>query len=178
MPCCLFVEDLCEAYPEAKIILNTRDPNDWFRSMQQTLFRVFRWPSWKILRYTDPQLCGAWCDHNDLIWNYFCDGDYDDGEKCKRQFLQHNEHVRQVVPKERLLEYDIKQGWKPITTFLDLPDFTGAVERNSPSEFVQNHTKVWRLVLMNTAKNLGKTLLIGSAVICLLLYSIPRSGFI
>ena len=168
MPCCLFVEELCEAYPEAKIILNTRDAGDWFKSMHQTLFRVFRWPSWKILRYTDPELCGAWCDHNELIWNHFCDGDYDYGGKCRRLLLQHNEHVRQIVPKERLLEYDIKQGWKPVTMFLGLPEFTGTVERNSSSKSVQKYTKVWNLVMINTARNLGKASLSLGAVIGIL----------
>lgn len=176
MPCCFFVEDLCEAYPEAKVILNTRDVVDWFNSMQQTLFRIFRWPSWKILRYADPGVCGAWCDHNDLIWSHFCDLDYDDKDKCKRRFLQHNEHVRQVVSRERLLEYDIKQGWKPITAFLGLPSFTGTVERNSAYEIVQTHKKLWRWVMINTAKKCGKASLILSAGVGILAYSISRSA--
>ena len=65
--------------------------------------------------------------------------------------------------RERLLEYDIKQGWKPITTFLGLPEFIGTVERNSASDFIDTHSKVWNIVMINTAKNLGKASLILSA---------------
>ncbi len=31
------------------------------------------------------------------------------------------EEVKKVVPKERLLVYEVKQGWKPLCEFLDLP---------------------------------------------------------
>ena len=142
--------------------------------MQQTLFRVFRWPSWKILRYTDPRNCGTWCDHNDLIWGHFCDLDYDDEDKCKRRFLEHNEHVRQVVPRERLLEYDIKQGWKPMTAFLELPEFTGTAVRNSAYEFAEGHRKLRRLCMGVSAKNLGKASLILSAGVGILAYCISK----
>lgn len=30
-PCCVFAEELIEAYPEAKVILTTRPEDDWFR---------------------------------------------------------------------------------------------------------------------------------------------------
>ena len=146
--------------------------------MHQTLFRVFQWPSWKILRYTDPELCGAWCDHNDLIWNYFCDGDYNDVNKCKGRFFQHNERVREVVPKERLLEYDIKQGWEPVTSFLGLPEFTGTVKRNTTSEFLQYHEMIWKLILIRSGKNLAKSSLVLSALVGILAYSISRLGWI
>lgn len=87
-----------------------------------------------------------------LIWSHFCDLDYDDKDKCNRRFLQHNEHVRQVVSREHLLEYDIMQGWKPITAFLGLPDFTGTVERISAYGMGQMHKKLWLWVMINTAK--------------------------
>ncbi len=31
------------------------------------------------------------------------------------------EEVKRVVPKERLLVFEVKQGWKPLCEFLDLP---------------------------------------------------------
>ena len=153
MPCCFFAPDLCKAYPEAKVILNTRDADEWFRSMKESLFTVFRWPSWKLLRYTDPVHCGTWCRHNDLIWNHFCDGDYDDKEKCKQRFQEHNEYVRQNVPRERLL----KQGWKPVTTFLGLPEFSGTVDRFTTEEFIVIHRYMWLQYSRNSARNLGYT---------------------
>jgi hypothetical protein len=33
----------------------------------------------------------------------------------------HNDYVKRVVPPERLLIFDVKQGWEPVCKFLDLP---------------------------------------------------------
>ena len=34
---------------------------------------------------------------------------------------RHNEHVRSVVPSERLLEFEPKDGWEPLCQFLGVP---------------------------------------------------------
>lgn len=39
----------------------------------------------------------------------------------KKGYLAHIQNVRNAVPKERLLEFDVKQGWEPLCNFLDLP---------------------------------------------------------
>ncbi|HEY0739484.1 MAG TPA: sulfotransferase, partial [Herpetosiphonaceae bacterium] len=36
-------------------------------------------------------------------------------------FNRHNEEVQRVVPPERLLVYDVKQGWEPLCAFLGVP---------------------------------------------------------
>jgi hypothetical protein len=36
-------------------------------------------------------------------------------------YYAHNEHVKQVVPKDKLLEFDVKDGFKPLCDFLGLP---------------------------------------------------------
>ena len=137
--------------------------------MHQTLFTVFQWPSWQLLRYTDPRVCGAWCRHNDLIWNHFCDGEYENEDKCKDRFLEHYEHVRKVVPADRLLEYDVKEGWTPVTGFLGLPEFSSTVPRFSTAEFLEAHAQVWTCCVKQSLKNLAKvalgfSILVGSIV--------------
>lgn len=92
-----------------------------------------------------------------MIWKHFCDGNYDDKEKCKQRFDEHNEYVRQNVPRERLLEYHIKQGWTPVTTFLGLPEFSGTVDRFTTEEFIAIHRYMWLQYLRNSAKNVGYT---------------------
>jgi len=41
-----------------------------------------------------------------------------------KQMTRHNEQVMSVVPAERLLVWDVTQGWEPLCTFLevDVPD--------------------------------------------------------
>ena len=123
--------------------------------MQRTLFTIFQWRSWQLLRYLDPTLTGAWCRHNELIWGYFCDNEYENNEKCKRRFLAHYEYVRKVVPAERLLEYDIKDGWKPVTDFLGLPEFRGVVKRNGAEDCLARHVELWWMRLVISLLNLA-----------------------
>lgn len=123
--------------------------------MNRTIFRFFSYPSLKILRFTDPRLCGTWYDHMKLIWECFCDGEYRDQEKCKRLYLEHYDYVRRVVPKERLLEYDVRSGWVPVTKFLGLPEFEGVVARNTSAEMISTHSEQWLMVVFESMKNVA-----------------------
>lgn len=42
-------------------------------------------------------------------------------ESSRDYFEKWNNSVREVVPKDRLLEFDPKQGWDPICKFLGVP---------------------------------------------------------
>lgn len=50
------------------------------------------------------------------------DGDFE--KNGMRVLKEHNDMIRSLVPKERLLEYHVGDGWKPICDFLDcdVPD--------------------------------------------------------
>ena len=41
----------------------------------------------------------------------------------RKKYRQHNERVQAVIPAERLLGFNLKQGWKPLCEFLgcDIP---------------------------------------------------------
>jgi len=38
-----------------------------------------------------------------------------------RIFTEHNEAVRRAVPADRLLEFEVAQGWQPLCDFLGVP---------------------------------------------------------
>ncbi|KAL8798919.1 MAG: hypothetical protein Q9182_006291 [Xanthomendoza sp. 2 TL-2023] len=136
MPCCFFAEELCAAYPDAKVVLNTRDADSWIKSADATVLEVF------------------------------CDNDINDLEKCKRRFLEHNEHVRQVVPKDRLLEYRIQEGWKPLAKFLGLEGRSGTIpSTNGEMEFVEYATMIWKESMRSSLKNvISVTIFLGDGV--------------
>ncbi|KAL9595643.1 MAG: hypothetical protein Q9219_006311 [cf. Caloplaca sp. 3 TL-2023] len=154
VPCTFFPSELTAAYPDALTILNTRPPAPWLASMNSTLFHVFRWPSWPLLSKLDPGFTGKWYTHCMLTWDIFCGNDY--GEICKEKYLEHYEHVRRVVPKERLLEYDVKEGWEPLCRFLgkEVPqeEFPNV---NDKDYFVRAHGTLWMYSVMNAVKNVG-----------------------
>lgn len=136
-PCCLFVDELTAAYPDAKVILTTRDADKWYKSMMATVFRAFEWPSWRVLQYTD-RLAGQVVGLDRALWDCFCDGDK--GEKAKQAFINHNNYVRKVVPPERLLEFHPADGWGPLCRFLSVP------EPGTPFPMA-NDTEQWQAVV-------------------------------
>ena len=37
---------------------------------------------------------------------------------AKKKYREHNERVQAVIPKEKLLVFNVKEGWKPLCEFL------------------------------------------------------------
>ena len=44
-------------------------------------------------------------------------GDFS-AENLRRTFLEHDETVKELVPRERLLVFEVKEGWGPLCGFL------------------------------------------------------------
>lgn len=156
--------ELATAYPEALIILNTRSPASWHASMDETLFHVFRWSSWPLLAKLDPDLTRKWYTHCMLTWSIFCSNDYG-AAACTKAYKNHSEHVRRVVPKERLLEYEIEEGWEPLCRFLgkEVP-VEGFPWVNDTGEFVTNHRILWAYSMFNATKNVVAVSLVSLGV--------------
>ena len=60
---------------------------------------------------------------NNLIWNGTFKGRFLEKDYALEVFHRHNEDVKAKVPADRLLVYEIKQGWEPLCEFLgvDVP---------------------------------------------------------
>ena len=54
IPGTLLAEGLIKAYPEAKVILTTRDVDKWLESMKQSVDSAVRWKSFDWLAPWDP----------------------------------------------------------------------------------------------------------------------------
>ena len=48
-------------------------------------------------------------------------GKFDDKAFVLEIFNAHIEKVKNTVPKEKLLIYEVKEGWQPLCTFLGMP---------------------------------------------------------
>ena len=114
-PACLYWRELTTAYPKAKVILTLRDANKWFESTEATIFsemmtqRIRNTPLVSFFERT--------------IWRDF-GGQIHDRAHMTAYFDRHTDAVRAGVPKQRLLEYEVSQGWQPLCEFLgvDVPD--------------------------------------------------------
>lgn len=119
-PTCLYYEQLMEKYPDAKVILNVRDSDRWFRSWQ-TLFDGIGFLR-KLQRFV-PRIRRALDVVDGLIRDGEMGGSIDASSNIEI-FERHNREVIERVPADRLLVFDVRDGWDPLCAFLgvDVPD--------------------------------------------------------
>jgi hypothetical protein len=113
-PACIYYKEIMEIFPKAKIILTVRDSQAWWKSFNRLMSLVDKA---RLLRFFIPKLrkLSQFADKI-IIENVF--GGRMEKENCINIFERHNQEVREWVPKDRLLEYDVTQGWEPLCDFL------------------------------------------------------------
>lgn len=126
-PSATFYRELADAYPEAKVILTVRDPAAWYASTQATIFNR---------DYTAPPANPFESMVRKVVGRMF-DLEMKDRDHVISVFERHNAQVRAAIPAERLLEYDVAQGWAPLCAFLgvDVPA-SPMPKANSTEEFL------------------------------------------
>ncbi|CAD0092503.1 unnamed protein product [Aureobasidium mustum] len=139
-------DELLEAYPDAKVVLTTRDPEKWRRSIENTVGVISKWRIWSYLALVSPE-CAAWCnmlDKMDIVM---------DGWSIEA-LARHNAGVRSVVPKEKLLEFKLGQdGWQELCEFIDFPKPEGEFPQvNDGSMFVAVHVLLINIWAMKALK--------------------------
>ena len=55
-----------------------------------------------------------------LIWDTTFEDRFADKDFAISVFEKHNETVKQTVPADQLLVYEVKEGWEPLCDFLDV----------------------------------------------------------
>jgi hypothetical protein len=112
-PGCRFWRQLSEFYPQAKVLLSVRDPEKWFDSTQATIF------SEQAVATLSATPMAAFMDK--VLWGVFSRERIHDREFMIEAFKRHNAEVERTIPEERLLVYDVAQGWEPLCKFLGVP---------------------------------------------------------
>lgn len=131
-PACAFYEELMEAFPEAPVILTIRDPESWYESMRATIYQLRKVtcgpsPVRAALAFVGlfaPAATGIVRLADKLVWEDTFDRRFNDRDYAMEVFEANNEEVRRRVPQERLLVFDVREGWGPLCEFLgvDVPD--------------------------------------------------------
>jgi hypothetical protein len=106
---------LVQHYPEAKVILTVRDPRKWYESAYASIYRARSFVGDAPLGERRRQLVGR------LVWDGEFGGRFEDAEHAMAVFTEHNDAVRREVPADRLLEFEVRQGWGPLCDFLGVP---------------------------------------------------------
>jgi hypothetical protein len=107
-------------YPDAKVLLNVRDPERWYDSMMTTIYALnMAVPRW--LRHLVPHLDRFLRLNTEMIWQRRFGGQFEERGHAIEVYTRHIEEVKRVVPPERLLVFDVKEGWEPLCRFLEVP---------------------------------------------------------
>ena len=122
-PSCNYYKELMDAYPKAKVILTIRDDESWIKSWNVLNNQILKSFTFKFLAkipntsfYLQKQI------HNEMILGPrgAFQGAKSDEER-KNKFNEWNQSVIDYVPKDRLLVYQVKEGWEPICKLLNVP---------------------------------------------------------
>ena len=144
-PMCWLFEELLERNPDAKVILMTRvtgGKNGWAKSCNTTLTAVSPLSGWPFTLFARGEtlktgsldmlqkIPGAftlnaeywnpwWAPWIHLCTSWTAGQTLDELASC---YDKHNQHVREVVPEDQLLEFTAADGWEPLCNFLEVPD--------------------------------------------------------
>ncbi len=119
-PGCTFYAELMRRYPEAKVVLSVRDPERWYDSARQTIYYVRQtFPRWLPLFFRRMSDFHRMLDR--LVWDGMFQGRFEDKAFAIEVFNRYNEQVRRDVPPDRLLVYEVREGWQPLCAFLGVP---------------------------------------------------------
>ena len=127
-PVARYYKELIAKYPNAKIIHTVRDPESWYQSATETIFwaskpsigrmlsLMVKLPFSATLRKRFPIL-----KHNGRMVDQIFGKDLHNKQEIIKKYNEINAETLNFIPKDRSLVYDIKTGWEPLCSFLNVP---------------------------------------------------------
>ena len=107
-----FWKEISQHYPDSIVVLSTRDPEKWWTSANETIFK-------SISQISEEHK--DWHEMIDAMMANRFTPDLTDKDACIAAFNRHNEEVRRLAPKNRFLEWQAGDGWEPLCRALNLP---------------------------------------------------------
>jgi hypothetical protein len=109
--------ELAETFPDAKVILSTRDPEAWWRSVEATILPFIL----QRLEPESPERARQMRMAARLIDEGVFGGRMAEKDHALAVFRAHEAEVKAALPPERLLVYEVGSGWAPLCDFLGVP---------------------------------------------------------
>jgi len=127
-PTACYFRELAKEFPTARFVLTERDPEKWVASFNATIYRLIgsvdqvphelqdwlRMAAEVIARTGFP----LGLDRDELI----------------QAVHSHNEAVKEAIPANRLLVFEVREGWQPLCDFLGVPVPTTEFPRTNHRE--------------------------------------------
>lgn len=134
-PSAAYWRQLAAYYPDARVVHTVRDSGEWFESTQATIFRP-------------GGVAEAAMEKDDVAGQFFRSfikppllDHLHDRAFLVDYFDRHTQAVKAAIPPERLLVYELGDGWQPLCDFLGVPVPDGSVPlENTRAEFIARAT--------------------------------------
>ncbi|WP_397541880.1 sulfotransferase [Roseovarius salis] len=113
--------DLAAAFPRAKVVHTVRPEQKWWASFDRTIGKLMaRYEELPVPPHIRDMLA-AW---NRLAGEQTFGGVLDNRDMALAAYRRRAEEVRAELPADRLLVFDVAEGWEPLCAFLgvDVPD--------------------------------------------------------
>jgi hypothetical protein len=124
-PSCTYWKEQLELYPDAKVVLTVRDPEKWYKSCCDTIFKMQPNHPQCSIGVKTCQWLGLPAPGFSQMLNQTVEHDFFHGDLRKENVLKcYKDHIADVVancPKEKLLVFEVSQGWAPLCEFLEVP---------------------------------------------------------
>ena len=141
-PCYPWYKQHMKQYPDAKVILSTRPFEKWYTSFYSTIWQSQNPPESERIAMgeriaSSPRLQSVMqvmgLAKQTINEEHF-QGKFLDKEFMEKIFNDHNEEVKNYVPANKLLIYDVCEGWEPLCNFLNVNVPTEALPHTNKKE--------------------------------------------
>ena len=105
------------AFPDARIIHTERPEDDWWASFDGTIGKFFA-------NFAKLDVPPYFNDVFETMSGWFLKQafeDFTDRDSAIAAYRLNNQRVRDTIPAERLLVFNVADGWEPLCRFLELP---------------------------------------------------------
>ncbi|KAK3726303.1 hypothetical protein QZH41_012732, partial [Actinostola sp. cb2023] len=116
-PSNFFFEELMEAFPEAKIILSVRLNQDAWVKSAKTQMDIFHYSFLSRIRYLLPTWNTFYMIGYAQLNAFLGTVDPNATYIYRKRYNWHNDRVKAVVPAEKLLVFNVEQGWESLCKF-------------------------------------------------------------
>lgn len=111
-----FFRELNTVYPSAKFILTHRSPDSWVQSFSETIYKL------TLGEVSGPPEMKPLLDMASSVVDRTGFPNGLDAAGLARAFAAHNDAVKATIPADRLLVYQVKEGWEPLCAFLGVTE--------------------------------------------------------
>lgn len=146
------------------MVLTNRPVDAWFTSCVNTITNSMRSPLLYFIGFFDTEVMGKWTPMTRLLFSGVFKDDF--ARNGRKVFETQYDTVRRMVPPERLLEFQIGEGWDRLCDFLEVPVPEHPYPQvNEATAFRDRNDLRFRMALKRGAPRLAGTVLTVVAVV-------------